>query len=74
MVDNDAPEAWPIKAIGTRLAGFMKRTTKHCYTQNIKALGLMISEKKIFYVFPINPMGAIHCHGNQSSNPTWPET
>ena len=25
----------------------------HSYTQNINALGLMVSEKKIYYVFPI---------------------
>ena len=31
----------------------MKRTSIHCYTQNLKALGLVVSEKKIFYVFPI---------------------
>ena len=53
MVDNDPPRAWPIWAPGTRLAGFMKGITYHCYTQNIKALGLIVSEKKIFYVFPI---------------------
>ena len=35
------------------MAGFMKRTTRHCYTQNMKALGLVVLEKKIFYVFPI---------------------
>ena len=35
------------------MAGFMKRTTRHCYTQNMKALGLVVSEKKILYVFPI---------------------
>ena len=51
MADNDAPGAWPIWVPGTRLAGFMKGITKHCWTQNIKALGLMVSEK-IFYVFP----------------------
>ena len=50
MLDNDAPGAWPIWAPGTRLAGFIKGLTKHCFTQNIKALGLMVSEK-IFYVF-----------------------
>ena len=34
------------------LAGFIKGTTKHCYTQNIKDMGLMVSEKKnFFYVF-----------------------
>ena len=32
MVDNDALEAWPIWAPGTRLAGFMKEITNHCYT------------------------------------------
>ena len=31
-----------------RLARFIKGLTKHCFTQNIKALGLMVSEKKIF--------------------------
>ena len=30
---------------GPRLAGFIKRTTIHCYTQNMKALGLVVSEK-----------------------------
>ena len=39
---------------GARLAGFIKRTKIHCYTQNMKALGLVVSEKKVFfYVFPI---------------------
>ena len=37
---------------GAWLAGFIKEITKHCYTQNIKALGLLVSEK-VFYVFPI---------------------
>ena len=37
---------------GSRLAGIIKGLTKHFFTQNIKALGLMVSEKKIFvYVF-----------------------
>ena len=46
------PRAWPIWTPGSRLAGFIKGLTKHCFTQNIKALGLMVSEKKIFfYVF-----------------------
>ena len=53
MADNDAPGAWPILTPGAWLAGFIKTVTKHCFTQNIKALGLMVSEKKIFYVFPI---------------------
>ena len=60
---------------GARLAGFMKRTTIHCYTQNMKALGLVVLEKKIFLCFShCKSMGAICCHGNQSSNPTCPKT
>ena len=60
---------------GARLAGFMKRTTRHCYTQNMKPLGLVVSEKKIFICFShCKSMGAIRCHGNQSSDPTWPKT
>ena len=51
MADNDAPGAWPIWTPGSRLAGIIKGLTKHCSTQNIKALGLMVSEKKIFFKF-----------------------
>ena len=36
-------QGWQVKA------GFIKRTTIHCYTQNMKALGLVISEKMIFF-------------------------
>ena len=40
------------------LAGFIKRNTIHCYKQNMKALGLVVSEKKIlFYVFSMTPPG-----------------
>ena len=48
MADNYAPGAWPIWTPGSRLAGIIKRLTKHCFTKNIKALGLMVSERKIF--------------------------
>ena len=48
---HDAPGARPEWTPGARLAGFKKRTTIQCYTQNMKALGLVVSEKKIFYVF-----------------------
>ena len=44
----DAPGAGPVWTPGARLAGFIKRTTIHSYTQNMKALGLVVSEKKIF--------------------------
>ena len=51
MADNDAPEAWRFWIPGSRLAGVIKGLTKHCFTQNIKALGFMVSEKKIFLRF-----------------------
>ena len=43
---------------GPWLAGFIKRSTKHCHAQNMKDLGLVVSEKKIFYIFPKTPPGA----------------
>ena len=52
------PEAGSFLTPGPWLAGFIKRTTKHCYTQNMKALGFVVSEKKIFfYIFPKTPPG-----------------
>ena len=33
------------------MAQFMKRTISHCYIPNIKAVGLVVSEKKIFFSF-----------------------
>ena len=48
---HDAPGAWPVWTPGSRLTGFIKRTTIHCYTQNMKALCLLVLEQKIFYVF-----------------------
>ena len=35
------------------MAGSIKGNSKHCYTQNIKAVCLLVSEKKIFLNFPI---------------------
>ena len=35
----------------TWLAGFIKGITKYCYTRNIKAMCLIVSEKKIFLCF-----------------------
>ena len=44
----------PVWTPGARLAGFLKNITIHCNTQNMKALGLVVAEKEIFfYVFPI---------------------
>ena len=54
---HDTPGAGPVWTPGARLAGFIKRTITHCYTQNMKALGLVVLEKKIFYVLPMTPPG-----------------
>ena len=52
------PGAGPFLTPGAWSAGFIKRTTTHGYIQNMKALGLVVSEKKIFfYVFPMTPPG-----------------
>ena len=75
VLPHHAPGVGPVWTLGARLAGFIKRTTIHCYTQNLKGLGLVVSEKKIFLCFShCKSIGAICCHGNQSSNPTWPKT
>ena len=54
--------AGPVWTPGTRLAGFIKRNTRHCYTQNMKALGFLVSEKKIFLCFP-------HCKSMGANDP-----
>ena len=46
MTDYDAPGAGHLWAPGTPLVGFIKRPTIHCYTQNLKALVFVVSEKK----------------------------
>ena len=38
--DDDSPKLGPVWIRGARLAGFIKRTTIHCYTQNMEVLGL----------------------------------
>ena len=40
------------------LVDFIKRTTIHCYIQNMKALGLVVSEKKNFLCFSHDTPGA----------------
>ena len=46
---HDAPVAGLLWTPGAWLAGFpagfIRRTTIHCYTQNMKALGLVVLEK-----------------------------
>ena len=48
---HDAPGTGPVWTPGARLAGFIKRTTIHCYIQTMKALGLVGLEKKILLCF-----------------------
>ena len=64
-----ATGAGPFFTPGAWLAGFIKRTTTHCYIENMKALGLVVSEKKMFYIFPVTPPGrgpyGSHGHGWQ---------
>ena len=57
---HDAPGAGPVWTPGAQLARFIKRTIIHCYTQDMKALVLVVSEKKIFYVFPIVSLWEIY--------------
>ena len=52
------PGAGPFLTIGIWLAGFIKKTTTHCYTQNINALGLVVSEKRFVYVLSHDAPGA----------------
>ena len=59
---HDAPGTGPVWTPRARLAGFIKRTTLHCYTQNMKALGLVVSEKKIFLCFS-------HCKSMGANDP-----
>ena len=45
-----AAQGRPMLTPRTLLEGLIKRGTMHCYTQNMMALGLWVSE--IFFVFP----------------------
>ena len=59
---HDTPGAGPVWTPGAQLAGFIKRTIIHCYTQNMKALGLVFSETKIFLCFS-------HCKSMGANDP-----
>ena len=58
MADNDTPGAGPVWTQGARLAGFIKKTTIHCYTQNMKALGILVSEKIFLCLSHCKSVGA----------------
>ena len=53
MGAND-PRGGPFLTQGAWLVGFINRITIHCYIQNMKALDLVVLEKKIFFfmLFP----------------------
>ena len=59
MVDKDMPGVWPVWTPEAPLAAIIKESIihVHCSTQHMKALGHMVSDKKIFYVFPMTPPG-----------------
>ena len=54
MVDNDMQPGRGL--YGPQLAAFIKERIIHWSTQHIKALGNMVSEKKIIFVFPMKPL------------------
>ena len=73
VLPHHAPGARPVWTPGARLAGFKKRTTIHCYTQNMKGLGLVVSEKKIFLCFShCKSMGAVPIRPGPKPNATFP--
>ena len=51
MVDNDMPGAWSVWTPGVPLAALIKESIIHWSTQHMKALGHIILEKKIFFMF-----------------------
>ena len=53
MVDNDMPGAW---SVWTK-AAFIKESIIHWSTQHMKALGHVVSEKKIFLCFSHDAQG-----------------
>ena len=58
LADNVAPLVGPIWTPGAWLSGFIKGITKHCHTQNIKALGLMFREGDFLCFSYFKSMGA----------------
>ena len=58
MVDNDMPGAWPVWTPGVPLGALIKESIIHWSTQHMKALGHMVSEKKIFLCFSHDAPGA----------------
>ena len=61
-MDTIDPQGMAKFDLGAWLAQFIMGTTKHCYIQNIDALGLLVSEKKIFVSFS-------HCRSMETIYP-----
>ena len=51
MVDNDMPGAWSVWTPGVPLAALIQESIILWSTQHMKALGHMVLEKKIFFMF-----------------------
>ena len=49
-----------------------ERTSRNQYAPHVFKVGGIKSGNTVFFHY--NPMGAICCHGNQSSDPIWPKT
>ena len=69
MANDDAPGAGPVWIPEARLAGFIKRTTIHCYTQNMEVLGLVVSKKIFLCLFHCKSMRANDPQGGAISDP-----
>ena len=61
MVDNDIPGAWPVWTPGAPLGAFIKESIIHWFTQNMKALGHMVSEK----------ISLCFSHDDPEAGPVW---
>ena len=66
---HDAPGAGPVWTPGAPLAGFIKRATIHCYTQNMKALDRVVSENIFLCFFHCKSMGANDPQGGAIFDP-----
>ena len=73
MVANDPRDGATFDPWG-KFGTIIKRATIQCCIQNMNALGLVVSERSVLCFSHYKSMGAICCYGNQSSNPTWPNT
>ena len=62
MTDNDAPGAGPVWTPVAQLAGFIRKTSIHCCTQNMKAL-VFVVRRRGFYI-------SSHCKSIEANDPS----